>query len=82
MTLANVTQKKIQGYHGLARLRRWQGLTSVPRAKGTGRIGDNTKTNQPCTRYDRLPIAGKSIMAERPENGFAHPCKWIKLSED
>ena len=24
----------------------------------------NTETNQPCTRYDRLPIAGKSIMAE------------------
>ena len=39
-------------------------MTRGPRAKGTGRMEDNTETNQPCTRYDRLPIAGKSIMPE------------------
>ena len=39
-------------------------MTRWPRAKGTGRMEGNTETNQPCTRYDRLPIAGKSIMAE------------------
>ena len=39
-------------------------MTRGPRAKGTGRMVGNTETNQPCTRYDRLPIAGKSIMAE------------------
>ena len=39
-------------------------MTRGPRAKGTGRMEGNTETNQPCTRYDRLPIAGKSIMAE------------------
>ena len=39
-------------------------MTRRPRAKGTGRREHNTETNQPCTRYDRLPVAGKSIMAE------------------
>lgn len=31
---------------------------------------DNTDKNQPCTRYDRLPIAGKGNMAERPETAL------------
>ena len=31
---------------------------------------DNPDTNQPCTRYDRLPIAGKGILVERPETAL------------
>ena len=42
-------------------------MTSVPSTKATGRMEDNADTNQPCTRYDSLPMAGKGIMIERPE---------------
>ena len=42
-------------------------MTSVPSTEGTGRMEDDADTNQPCTRYDSLPMAGKGIMTERPE---------------
>lgn len=46
------------------------GFDQCAQPKGTGRMEDNTDKNQPCTRYDRLPIAGKGNMAERPETAL------------